>query len=67
LPTNPSTNTSFDIFNKLKKVDTNANANTNTNAMQSQINDLNQKIEVLFSMMEQMSINIKKISDVKNE
>lgn len=65
LPTNAVTNMSSDIFNKLKKVDLNANANTNV--IQSQINDLNQKVDKLFSMMEQMSINIRNISHVKGE
>lgn len=67
LPSNiPTTNnilTTTNIFNKLKKVDT--NINTNTNTIQSQIADLNQKVNTLFTMMEQMSININKI--VKNE
>lgn len=69
LPSNiPTTNnilTTTNIFNKLKKVDTNTNINTNTNTIQSQIADLNQKVNTLFTMMEQMSININKI--VKNE
>ena len=51
------------IFNKLKKVET----NTNTNSIQSQIADLNQKVNTLFSMMEQMSNNINKIVNAKNE
>ena len=63
LPTNiPTTTTNIsttNIFNKLKKVD------TNTNTIQSQIADLNQKVNTLFTMMEEMSNNINKI--VKNE
>jgi hypothetical protein len=68
LPSNATTTTTTDItniFNKLKKVDTNTNTNTNTNSIQSQIADLNQKVNTLFTMMEQMSNNINKI--VKNE
>ena len=69
LPTNiPTTTTNIsttNIFNKLKKVDTNTNTNTNTNTIQSQIADLNQKVNTLFTMMEEMSNNINKI--VKNE
>jgi hypothetical protein len=65
LPTNAdiTKDITTNIFNKLKKVET----NTNTNSIQSQIADLNQKVNTLFSMMEQMSNNLNKIVNTKNE
>ena len=51
------------IFSKLKKIEPTA---TTVNPVQSQINEMNTKIDKLFAMMEQMSSNIQHIMEVQN-
>ena len=52
------------IFNKLKKVDPNLNPEPN---VQSQINDMNKKIDTLFQMMAELSSNVKQIVDLNQD
>jgi hypothetical protein len=51
------------IFSKLKKIEPTV---TTVNPVQSQINEMNTKIDKLFAMMEQMSSNIQHIMEVQN-
>ena len=51
------------IFSKLKKIEPTV---TTVNPVQSQINEMNTKIDKLFAMMEQMSSNIQHIMEVHN-
>ena len=59
-----ATNIPTNIFNKLKKVDPNLNPEPN---VQSQINDMNKKIDTLFQMMAELSSNVKQIVDLNQD
>jgi hypothetical protein len=62
--TQNATNIPTNIFNKLKKVDPNLNPEPN---VQSQINDMNKKIDTLFQMMTELSSNVKQIVDSQRD
>ena len=69
LPLQSTTNIPTNIFNKLKKIplltqeQTQDQTQSQDQSIQTQINNLNNKIDTLFTMMDQMATNVKQIME----
>ena len=61
LPLQTTTNIPTNIFNKLKKIP--LLTQDQDQSIQTQINNLNIKIDTLFTMMDQMATNVKQIME----
>ena len=63
LPLQTTTNIPTNIFNKLKKIPLLTQDQSQDQSIQTQINNLNNKIDTLFTMMDQMATNVKQIME----